>query len=248
MSYRWPQDTDFAHLELDVLDRDCPSCGRRMYVCDHRYRRLHTLEGPLQLVCKLNHCPDRDCPGHAKTKGPEIEATIAPPQWTIGWDVFCWLGHRRFGRHWSIPQLRAELQDTYHIRLSDDAIAWGGRRYQTLVAARQQDAALLAAALSRHRLLDPDYRRSCSRRKGTRRSTWCVSCRGNARLVRRRTPGCPAPSAAIRPLLAKAKQWAEQLGKPVALWMSDKQDAFVQGIAAEFPEVLAPLLPESLPA
>jgi hypothetical protein len=27
------------------------------------------------------------------------------------------------------------------------------------------------------------------------------------------------------------------LGKPVALWLSDKQDAFVTGIAAEFPDV-----------
>ena len=35
----------------------------------------------MQLVCKLNHCPDRDCPGHATTKSPEQEATIAPPNW-----------------------------------------------------------------------------------------------------------------------------------------------------------------------
>jgi hypothetical protein len=34
--------------------------------------------------------------------------------------------------------------------------------------------------------------------------------------------------------VAKAKHWAEQLGKPVALWMSDKQDAFRQAVAAEF--------------
>ena len=27
------------------------------------------------------------------------------------------------------------------------------------------------------------------------------------------------------------------MGKPVGLWMSDKQDAFVTGIAAEFPDV-----------
>src|SRR5206468_1681600 len=33
------------------------------------------------------------------------------------------------------------------------------------------------------------------------------------------------------------KDWVQQLGKPVELWMSDKQDAFVQGIAAEFPAV-----------
>ena len=54
MPYNWPADTDFALWELDVLDRDCPACGRRMYICDHRYRRFHTLEGPVQLICKLN--------------------------------------------------------------------------------------------------------------------------------------------------------------------------------------------------
>ena len=41
----------------------------------------------------------------------------------------------------------------------------------------------------------------------------------------------------VRRLIAQAKQWAEDLGKPVALWISDKQDAFVTGIAAEFPAV-----------
>lgn len=41
----------------------------------------------------------------------------------------------------------------------------------------------------------------------------------------------------VRRLIAKAKDWATQLGKPVELWMSDKQDAFVTGIEAEFPDV-----------
>jgi len=38
-------------------------------------------------------------------------------------------------------------------------------------------------------------------------------------------------------LIAKAKEWAESLGKKVVLWISDKQDAFVKGIAVEFPDV-----------
>ena len=38
-------------------------------------------------------------------------------------------------------------------------------------------------------------------------------------------------------MIVQAKQWAEILGKHVILWVSDKQDAFVTGIAAEFPEV-----------
>jgi hypothetical protein len=41
----------------------------------------------------------------------------------------------------------------------------------------------------------------------------------------------------VRRLIAKAKGWAESLGVPVGLWMSDKQEAFVTGIAAEFPDV-----------
>jgi hypothetical protein len=38
-------------------------------------------------------------------------------------------------------------------------------------------------------------------------------------------------------LLAQARSWAEGLGTPVRLWISDKQDEFVRGIAAEFPGV-----------
>src|SRR5579862_4437536 len=71
MPYRWPTDTDFVPWELDVLDRHCWACGRRMHICDHRFRHLHTLEGPVELICKLNHCPDPHCPGHPKTKSPE---------------------------------------------------------------------------------------------------------------------------------------------------------------------------------
>jgi hypothetical protein len=38
-------------------------------------------------------------------------------------------------------------------------------------------------------------------------------------------------------LIATAKEWVQSLGKAVKLWISDKQEAFVKGIAAEFPEV-----------
>jgi hypothetical protein len=50
-------------------------------------------------------------------------------------------------------------------------------------------------------------------------------------------PLLSATADEVRRLIAKAKEWAEGLGKPVALWLSDRQDAFVTGIAAEFPDV-----------
>src|SRR6266851_7172917 len=41
----------------------------------------------------------------------------------------------------------------------------------------------------------------------------------------------------VRRLLIQARTWAMQVGLPVHLWLSDNQDAFVTGIAAEFPGV-----------
>ena len=72
---------------------------------------------------------------------PEAEAAIALPRSIIGWDLFCWIGHRRFARHWSVPLIRAELLDSRQIGLSDDAIEDALRDYQRMLAAHQQDPA-----------------------------------------------------------------------------------------------------------
>ena len=234
MPYAWPEDTDFALWELDVLDRDCPTCGRMMHVCDHRYRRFHTLEGPVELVCMLNHCPDPACPGHSRTTSPELEVTIALPKWAIGWDVLCWIGHRRCSRHWSIPQIDGELRDDYGIRLSADSIARYIQHYQVMLAARQEDPEAMRRQYQSvgeiilsidglqpekgHETLDVV-------RELTQKRIWFAE------------PLISATADEVRRLIAKAREWAESLGKPVALWLSDKQDAFVTGIAAEFPEV-----------
>ncbi len=234
MPYLWPADTDFALWELDVLDRDCPACGRRMYICDHRYRHLHTLDGPVELVCKLNHCPDPRCPGHAKTKSPELEITIAPPYWAIGWDVFCWIGHRRCSRHMAISVIQSELLDDSGIKLSEDAIEKYIRRYQVMLAARQQDPATLRRqyqSVGEIILcidgLQPEkgHETLYVVRELTQKRVWFAE------------PLLSATAAEVRRLIKKAKQWAESLGTPVGLWISDKQEAFVTGIAAEFPDV-----------
>jgi hypothetical protein len=234
MAYRWPEDTDFALWELDVLDRNCPACGRMMHICDHRYRRIHTLDGPVQLICKLNHCPDPTCPGHAKTKSPELEITIALPQVAIGWDVFCWIGHRRCSRHMAIPLIRSELLDDYAITLSEDAIDGYIRRYQVMLAARQRDAESLrreyesaAEIILCIDGLQPEkgHETLYVVRELTRKRVWFAE------------PLLSATEDEVRRLIKQAKEWAESLGTPVGLWVSDKQDAFVKTIAAEFPDV-----------
>lgn len=234
MGYRWPTDTIFTQRVLTVEQDRCDCCQRRLQICDHRRHRIHTLAGPVTLVCKLAHCPDAHCPGAHRTLSPLAEAQLTLPHWTIGWDVFCWLGHRRFARHWSIPQLRLELRDTYQIALSEDALADYVQRYQLMVAARQQDAAALAEA---YQDIDTLILTIDGLQPEKGHETLYVVRELRAKRVWFAEALLSSTTAEIQRLVAKAKQWAEQLGKPVVLWMSDKQEAFLQAVAVEFPRV-----------
>src|SRR5499433_2527940 len=234
MAYRWPEETVFNHLALHVEEQWCQTCGCRLRVCDHRHRRLFTLHGPLHVVCKLVHCPDRGCPAHPQTLSPEAETTIAMPWWALGWDVVCWLGQRRFARHWSVGQLRAELADTYQIRLAADAIETDIHRYQQMLAARRQAPDQLATAYADVEAvmlaidgLQPEkgHETLYVVRELARTRVWFAE------------PLLSSATTEVQQLLVQARVWAERLGTPVRLWMSDKQDAFVRGIAAEFPGV-----------
>src|SRR5205085_869543 len=108
------------------------------------------------------------------------------------------------------------------------------RRPQVMLAARQQDA----ESLRRHYEssaeiilcidgLQPEkgHETLYVVRELTRKRVWFAE------------PLLSATEDEVRRLITKAKEWARSLGTPVGLWMSDKQDAFVTGIAAEFPDV-----------
>jgi hypothetical protein len=148
MGYRWPADTAFTRQVLSVEDEGCSRCGRHLHVCDHRFHRIFTLAGPVEILCKLAHCPAADCPAHAPTLSLLAEAQRTLPRWVIGWDVFCWLGQRRFARHCSGLQLRAELRDSYTIALSEDALADFPRLYRTMVAAQHQGSRRRVATIT----------------------------------------------------------------------------------------------------
>ena len=145
-----------------------------------------------------------------------------------------WIGHRRFSRHWRLPKFRENFWTATAIKLSDDAITKYIQHYQTMLAARQQDPECL-----RHEYegvdeiiltidgLQPEkgHETLYVVRELTRKRVWFAEA-----LI-------SATEDEVRRLIAMAKQWAEALGKTVKLWISDKQDAFVKGIAAEFPGV-----------
>jgi hypothetical protein len=159
--------------------------------------------------------------------------SIALPGWLIGWDVFCFIGHRRFARHWSVPQIRAELHDSYAITLSVEAICTYLRRYQAMVTARQQDRHQLNDA---YRDIDSLVLTIDGLQPEKGHETLYTVREVNAKRVWFAESLLSSNNKEVRRLLVRAREFAEQLGKPARLWMSDKQDAFVQGIAGEFPD------------
>ena len=234
MRPRWPEDTRFTRVVLEVEDNVCAVCGAALHICDHRRHRIFTLQGPVEMVCKLAHCSDRQCAAHTKTRSPYAETPLTLPWWLIGWDVFCWMGHRRFARHWSVPQIRSALADTYQIPLSADAIEDAVRRYQTMLAARQQAPQVVAAA---YRHVEALVVSIDGRQPEKGHETLSVVRELNAKRIWFAEALLSSNADEVRRLLIQARAWATQLGLPVHLWLSDKQDAFVTGIAAEFPEV-----------
>ncbi len=144
------------------------------------------------------------------------------------------MGHRRFARHWSVPQIRSELADTYQIPLSADAIEDAVRRYQTMLAARQQAPQLVAAAYQNVEALVLSID-GLQPEKG--HETLYVVRELNAKRMWFAEALLSSNADEVRRLLIQAQAWATQLGLPVHLWLSDKHDAFVTGIAAEFPGV-----------
>jgi len=234
MSHQWPAETAFRRIDLYVRGQACAVCQAGLYVCSHRKRRLFTLQGPCLLVVRLGHCPDCSCPGYRGTVSPSEEMAIAPPRLAIGWDVFAWIGHRRYARHWSVPQICAELSDSHAIDLSEDAVEDYVRQYEVMVAARHADLDQMRKAYAQTKSvvlaidgLQPEkgHETLYVVRELTQKRVWFAE------------PLLSSTNEEVRRVLARAGQIAEALGLPVAGWMSDKQEAFVQGIAAEFPGV-----------
>jgi len=148
--------------------------------------------------------------------------------------VFSWLGHRRCARHWSVPQIRDELVDRFAIPLSVDAIERYVERYQRMLAARQQDPVEVARAYRQAKglVLSID---GLQPEKG-HETLYVVREIGQKRVWFAEAL-LSSSAAEVQRVLARARAWVERLGLPVRCWISDKQDAFVTGIAAEFPGV-----------
>lgn len=143
MSSKWSKNIKHKEVTLYVEEENCTLCGSPLIIRKDRIHKIHSLDGPLKLICKLSCCSNKQCDQHKTLINPESEMLITAPRWRIGWDLLLWMGFRRFKRHWSVPQIRSELIDTFQVELSIKTICEYLSKYQLMVAARYQDINLL---------------------------------------------------------------------------------------------------------
>lgn len=234
MAIRWPKTTVFQEVTLDYEHTRCGVCGDTLRYQSTRTRAFYQLTGPTRLACRLVWCLNPSCAAYRQLLSPEREKRLSWPGWCMGWDVLLWLGFRRFARHWSFPQLRAELWDSYQIRLSVPTLADYARRYQVMVAARHQDVSRLRSVYqeTENLVLSID---GIQPEKG--HETVYVIRELRAQRVWFAETLLSSATSEIQRVIRRARFLAEQLDRPVCGWISDKQDAFVTAIAAEFPGI-----------
>lgn len=232
-THRWPDSIPDLVCSPAEDERACPRCGARMSICDHRFRSIERLGGPVRLVCKLLKCFAPSCRSPGKTFSPRAEMLLAPPRATIDWELFSWIGYRRFERHWSVPQLRAELLDSHRVVLSADTIEEYVHRYEIVVAARQGDVARIKTLYAKAPGLTLSID-GLQPEKG--HETLYVVRELTLGRVLFAEPLLSSAAPEVERLLMRARDLAAAIDKPVLGWITDKQGAFVSGIAKVFPD------------
>jgi len=117
------------------------------------------------------------------------------------------------------------------MELSDDVIETSIRRYQTMLAARQQELQKLRAEYKDvdELVLSID---GLQPEKG-HETLYAVRELSKGRVWFAES-WISSSTAEVGRLFVQARQWAQALGKPVRLWVSDQQDALVKGVRTEF--------------
>jgi len=98
-----------SHCTLDLLQKTCRACGKRLQMARHSHRTVTTLDGVYHLRLKVYRCENRECPAYHQVCRPEEEGRWALPHGEFGLDVIALVGRLRYQQQRSIPQIHEEL-------------------------------------------------------------------------------------------------------------------------------------------
>lgn len=122
-----------AWKRLKPHRRNCPACGRRMWMHHNNRRVLVTLGGVVELTLKVRWCVNEVCVRYHMPYRPESEGRWALPQHEFGLDVVTEVGLRRYREHRSVPEIHRHLRER-GVAISERSVSNLLHRYDELMA------------------------------------------------------------------------------------------------------------------
>jgi hypothetical protein len=138
---------EHEHL-LEPVCKECPACGRAMWVNYSNLRTLVTLAGLLRLRLRIRRCPHAECSRFHRPYRPEAEGALALPQHEFGLDVIATIGALRYIEHQSVPEMHRTLQ-ARGVAIAERTVTYLLERYDELLALSLGDAERLREITAR---------------------------------------------------------------------------------------------------
>lgn len=132
---------------LECVQRECPECGRRMWMDYANYRTISTLDEVVRLALKVRRCPSPTCGRYHRPYRPEAEGCWALPGHEFGLDVIAQIGRWRYREHRTVPEMHADLRER-GLQISQRSVTNLLARYDELVTLAVQGNGRLQGILA----------------------------------------------------------------------------------------------------
>lgn len=214
---------------LECVQRQCPECGRLMWVDYENHRTVTTLSEVVRLLLKVRRCPSRHCSRYHRPYRPEGEGRWVLPGHEFGLDVMAQIGTWRYQGHRTVTEMHAELQRR-GVQISPRSVTNLLARYEELVSLSMQGNAPLHHALAEQGRvilaidgLQPEVGQEV---------LWVLrDCLSTEVLLAR-----PLLSATQEDLAALIREVVDNLPVPVVGVISDGQQSIRKAVAKALPE------------
>ena len=132
---------------LECVRRECPECGKPMWMDYDNYRTISTLDEVVRLILKVRRCQTPSCHRYHRPYRPEEEGRWALPGHEFGLDIVAQIGTWRYRGHRTVPEIHTDLQRR-EVQISQRSVTNLLARYDELVTLSVQSDVRLQQVLA----------------------------------------------------------------------------------------------------
>lgn len=103
--------SEAALLYIEAPAETCEACSSPLWICEHRERFVHRLDGVYEVVRQLKWCHVEGCEDYHRVHTPPVDLRMALPRATYGTDVLIEVGARHLDEGRSLRGIGRDLNE-----------------------------------------------------------------------------------------------------------------------------------------